>query len=323
MVKNVLRAEKVALFGVSKPRYLWLEVSTVCNSRCVTCNIWRNKTNASFNFGVLKSPLFRDVEYVINSGGEPSLIDLKSALMIEHSLLPNAVLQVSTNGLLPEKVLDAVHAVLQAGAKVDVGISLDGVGEHHDKVRGVPGNFKKVEVLVDWLRALRVHYPDRLKVVVGSTLTEETFKHKDELVAFAKRKGVEFMYHWYNSSKFYENTPSLNECRNLKDALSCMPDSLYKEMWLANKPCFECYALRSFLVLKANGDVVPCLSKWDCSVGNFNYQSMENIWRNMDDKLAVIKACKGCLNSWGVGWSLNTSYFENLDYKISKKLRLN
>lgn len=195
MVKNVLRAEKVALFGVSWPRYLWIEATNQCNSRCSTCNIWQNKNREVFDFSVLKSPLFRDVEYVINSGGEPSLIDLKSALMIEHSLLPKATLQVSTNGLLPEKVVDAVHAALVAGASVDVGISLDGVGELHDRVRGVPGNFAKVEVLVDWLRALQARYPKELKVVVGSTLTEETYQYKDELVAFAKRKGIEFMYH--------------------------------------------------------------------------------------------------------------------------------
>lgn len=129
---------------------------------------------------------------------------------------------------------------------------------------------------------------------------------------------------WYNSSKFYENTPTLNECRNLQDALSCMPDGLYKEMWLSGKPCFDCFALRGFAVLKANGDVVPCLSKWDEPVGNFNKASIEQIWASVEMRRerASVKACRGCLNSWGVGWSLNTSYFENLDYKICKKLGL-
>lgn len=315
--KNVSKACGVKLFGVKKPRYLWLETSTFCNSRCGTCNIWQNTKSENFDFELLADPLFQDVEYVINSGGEPSLIDLKNALLAEHKFLPKAVLQVSTNGLLPEKIFEAVKAAVDVGACVEVGISLDGVGEHHDKIRGVKGNFAKVESLLGLLKDLPV------KVTVGSTLTDETYENKTELLAYAKSKSVSFMWHWFNSGSFYDNKARVFDNKKLNDALSIMPDGLYKEMWLANRPCFECFALRSFCVLKANGDVSPCLSRWGECIGNFKQQPISEIWNNAQAEAErdIVKACSGCLNSWGVGWSLQTKYFPNLKYKIQEKLK--
>jgi len=325
---NVLAASKIKLFGVVRPRFLWVETSDLCNSRCVTCNIWQNKTSRNvLDLKVLAKPLFRDVQYIINSGGEPSLSDLSNILLTEHRLLPKAVLQVSTNGLLVDKVVDAVCDVLRVGAWVDVGLSLDGVGEAHDRWRGVSGNFEKVKALTEKLVKLQKKYVG-LNVTVGSTLTDKTFENSQDLYAYSKKYGVNFMWHWFNQGTFYNNNIDLKlSPENAKKALTIMSDSLYRYLWLQSLqgqiPRFECYALRSFAVLKCTGEIVPCLSRWNQSIGNIMEHSGKTVWSGSLAKKARldISKCAGCLNSWGCGWSLQTKYFPSLQYKLKEKTK--
>ena len=56
---------------------------------------------------------------------------------------------------------ECVKKLDDAGLEVIVGISLEGVGKQHDDVRGVIGNFKKVDRLVDYLVKYRDERPKR------------------------------------------------------------------------------------------------------------------------------------------------------------------
>lgn len=317
-----------------KLKRLWIETTDLCNSHCKTCSIWTTqKSNRRLNYSVLADPIFKDVTYILNSGGEPSLCDLEFILLMEHHLLPKATLQISTNGLLPDKVIQAVKKALDAGAKIDVGISLDGIGDDHDKFRGVPGNFAKVDYLIHELVRLN---NKKLCVTIGSTLTNETAKQADALITYAKDHDVHFMWHWPNKSTFYKNTESFdaNQTTNktlLVEAINkAYPvDTEYKQQWLRNldgeNPCFNCYALKSFAVLKCNGDLVPCLSHWDCSIGNILDNKPTQVWssKTATDMRIKVHECglNGCLNSWGYGWSITDAYFPGLKEALNRRLK--
>lgn len=306
---------------------LWVETTDLCNSKCKTCNIWQNKaTHNILDINVLSDPLFKNVDYIINSGGEPSLVDLERLLLCEHELLPKAILQVSTNGILADKVAHAVWSALANGAKVEVGVSLDGIDDAHDEWRGVKGNFAQVDNLLEKLSCLRKEYPC-LYVSVGSTLTDYTAKQCGDLLGYTRKIGVPFMWHWYNTSSFYNNCPLNVAPKVVREALGCMSDSVYKRMWLDSlygvSPRFKCYALRNFAVLKCNGDVVPCLTLWNSAIGNVAKDKPSKVW-NSENACAVRKQiahCAGCLNSWGVGWSLQAEYWRNLRFAIMRRLK--
>lgn len=304
-----------------KPRWLWFGLTDKCNSHCAQCSIWRNEpTPDPLTPGeietALKDPLFSDVECIINSGGEITLRpDLKEIMQAEHAALPGALIQLSTNGLLPDKMLDAVRFGLSRGMRLAVGTSIDGVGRCHDEVRGVPGNFEKVTYLLTELAKLRETNPG-LSVSFGFTLMDRTLPNLKAVEEYAEKMKVGFLMQWYNQSTFYGNTsgPGLSKS-DFREAVKRYPEKVLREMWLGwldGKPIrFNCFSMRTFCVLKCNGDITPCLSHWDVSAGNVRKNTPTEIWLSPAAQKAreTVDSCAGCLNAWGTEWSFISSYY--------------
>jgi MoaA/NifB/PqqE/SkfB family radical SAM enzyme len=96
-------------------------------------------------------------------------------------------------------------------------------------------------------------------------------------------------------------------------------------MWLDElngvKPKFRCFALNHFAILKCNGEIAPCLSLWDKTIGTIRDSSPTKLWHNEKARVLrkTIRQCSGCLNSWGVNWSISAAYFPSLFNKLKKK----
>lgn len=319
-------------FGITlKPKWIWYEVTDRCNSRCTHCRIWEKKNHApALTLEELRKtfsdPLFSEVETIINSGGEAILReDIIDLLKLENEFFPKASLDLSTNGILPDRALKVVNAALEEGIKLNVGVSLDGLGEKHDKIRGVPGNFAKVKYLLDELIKLRKKFPELLSIVAGLTLSPLTIDGWEEVKEYLKEKDIELMVQWYNQSSFYENDSMENhdlENKTLK-AVAAQPNSIIREKWLrllAGKPIkFNCFAAKTFFAMKCDGEIVPCLSFWDSELGNIRKNSPTEIWhaRNSQEIRKKISDCPGCLNSWGVEWSASTIFYPRLFFYLS------
>lgn len=319
----------------TKPKYLWLETTDRCNSKCTTCNIWKKPHVPLENLlslkeleVCLKDPLMSKVKYVLNSGGESTLVNLEDYLRVEHSALPKAIIQISSNALLPERLASAVEYAMTIGIKhLDVGLSIDGIDKAHDLVRGVEGNFAKLQECLELLFKLQKKYPDRIFVSMGSTLTDVTAKEASKLYTYCKSLGVSFMWHWFNASSFYENTDRSNA--GAFNVINDYPaDNLYLDSWRQSLltgiiPHFKCRSLETFMVIKCNGDVAPCLSRWSEPIGNIKSDNISNIWHSEKAKRerTEIKQCKGCLNSWGWSWSVNETYYPVLFDAIKRKLK--
>ncbi len=328
LCKGLYNTAKVNSGGILKPKYLWFEVTDKCNSRCEYCNIYEktptpNPLSPNEIKRILSSSLFKNVCYIINSGGEPSVrSDVLEVFLAEHEALPQATLQFSTNALLPDRVLSTAKELCSRKIKTEVGISLDGVGEAHDKIRGVKGNFQKVDYLVKKLQEMKI------PVTLGATLTFKNLENNVQAKNYADTLKVPFLYHWFNVSGFYGNEQSDRKSKPNKQAemmnaiKTTIPSGPYRDMWMEEiqgvKQRFVCFAVNTFAVLKCNGDIAPCLSLWNKNIGNVRNTDPETVWKSKKAReiRREIKNCEGCLNSWGVGWSLSTSYYKNLMYKI-------
>lgn len=301
-------------------------VTDRCNSRCQHCDIWRKKpaknplTTQEIE-RMLTEPLFNEVGYILNSGGEPTVRDdLEEIFLAEHKALPKARLQLSTNGLLPERVIDLVKFAIKHDIKIDVGTSLDGIGEKHDLIRGVKGNFEKVDWLLHELTAMKESYKDKLSVSAGFVLSDLTLPSLEEVRTYLQEFNIEPLVQWYNEAAFYGNIgkePATN-ADNLIKAIESLPRSSIYELWLKalkGKPIkFPCFAMYTFCALRCDGDIVPCLRFWDVKAGNVRESSPTSIWHSPEAEKArrMVKHCPGCLNSWGVGWSFQSCFYPYL-----------
>ena len=128
-----------------------------CNCRCVMCDIWRIREVREITQRDLEPHLASlsalKVKWIVFSGGEPLM----------HSDLPSLCrfcrqqgirLTLLTAGLLLDR-----HAESVAEWMDDVIVSIDGPPEVHDRIRAVPGAYRKLQQGVDTLRRLRADMP--------------------------------------------------------------------------------------------------------------------------------------------------------------------
>src|ERR1035441_6633592 len=114
-----------------------------CNCRCLMCDIWRIRQIREITAADLAPHLasLRElkVRWVVFSGGEPLMHSHLSALaqMLRREGIRTTLL---TAGLLLEQ-----HAVQVVEDIDDVIISIDGPEEIHDRIRGVPNAYRRLE----------------------------------------------------------------------------------------------------------------------------------------------------------------------------------
>lgn len=130
------------------PINLTVSVTYRCNSRCFTCNITEKEGGKELSFEefdqILKT--VGNPYWITLSGGEPFLRDdLKQICMSLYKNCKPHIINIPTNGLIAE-IAETVGLVTKEAPNTRwiVNLSVDGIGEKHDKIRGVKGNFKKI-----------------------------------------------------------------------------------------------------------------------------------------------------------------------------------
>lgn len=216
MIRRVLTEQlprlagyRLAYEGLIKPPApinLTLSITNACNSRCQSCDIWKiypdekERLAEELTLDEIER-IFKSIGpiYFFNiSGGEPFLRkDIVDIVRLACQYLKPTVVHVPTNALLPQRIEDSVEKILEGmltwgppGIKLTVKPSFDGVGEFHDWVRGIPGNFKKLVNTVNRLKALKQRFPN-LGVGVGTVISTVNIDHLPEIIERAKAFGVD------------------------------------------------------------------------------------------------------------------------------------
>ena len=148
---------------LANPMNLTISVSYRCNSRCKTCNVWQ-RPNDDFTleeYDKTFASIGRDAYWFTFSGGEPTLRkDLPEMVEAAYRHCRPGIINIPTNGIQDKIIPARIERVLQAAptSEVNVNLSLDGVGEKHDIVRGVKGNFERAMRTYAGLKALKGQY---------------------------------------------------------------------------------------------------------------------------------------------------------------------
>ena len=159
------------------PPFLILFINSICNQKCEHCFYWRNLNRRD---DLSKEELFAlsrslgRIENLNLSGGEPFLRP-EFGEICRQFIRHNKVRQiyVPTNGYFTDRTVKQITETLkEKGLDLFVAeISLDGLGEFHNKFRGSPGAFDKAMQTYDGLAKLQQSDP-RLRIHSISTATD-------------------------------------------------------------------------------------------------------------------------------------------------------
>ncbi len=180
-----------------------LFVTSRCNAFCKTC-FYHEELNhpGDMTFDQIEkvSLTMPPITDLWLSGGEPTLRRDVSDI-IDLFVKNNGVKRViiPTNGLISSRVSEMVDRALSANSNLDLylNIALDGYGETHDRIRGVPGNWEKTLACIRALYPLKETYGDRFRLNINTVICAENFEEIEPL--------AEFMWQNFNLDGQYFN----------------------------------------------------------------------------------------------------------------------
>jgi MoaA/NifB/PqqE/SkfB family radical SAM enzyme len=187
-------AKMQASYALGKPLALpmnyTISVSYRCNSRCKTCNVWQ-RPNDDFTleeYDKTFESIGRAAYWFTFSGGEPTLRkDLPEMVELAYRHCRPGIINIPTNGIQDKIIPGRIERVLQAAptSEVIINLSLDGVGEKHDIVRGVKGNFERAMRTYAGLKALKGRYKN-FTLGVHTVISNFNIDEFDNIYAFVR-----------------------------------------------------------------------------------------------------------------------------------------
>lgn len=170
-----------------------------CNSRCIMCGIWKIKGHTELAPAeYLKLPKsLRDINI---SGGEPFLRrDLVKVIANIRKQCPRARIIISTNGFLVDVIKKVLPRIQKIAPKVELNVSIDGIGKMHEKIRGIEGGWLKVlETLIFAKKQLGSN-----RVKLAFTVSEKNYLDLMKVYDFAQDFGVGFSLAVAHTSDLY------------------------------------------------------------------------------------------------------------------------
>jgi radical SAM protein with 4Fe4S-binding SPASM domain len=314
--------------NIVKPFTISIEITSNCNLRCRHCY-------AGMGFVPSEFMLFSDFKKIINniSSLEPFYIYLGGGEPFSHPDIFKFInfiikkkynLILSTNGTLIDE--DKVIKLKQLGVYNGIQISLDGIKNDHEFIRG-KGTFYKI------INAIKLFKKHGFIISVGTTLFDHNIDNIPKLITKLEKLNVDlfhimmFMPTFFTSPIFYyDNRPKFSKLIKLNNYLKVNKNKLkitldygnllfennYKNIAKDNfvdllSPIYKGYVAGYLqLIVLVNGDVIPCelLRDKKFIVGNLIKEDANKIWyeskslelfrSNIRSKEKIIGKCNFC-----------------------------
>lgn len=289
-----------------------------CNLACMHCytnsydHEFAGELNTDEVYKVMDDLKSFRVPVLILSGGEP-LLRPDIFAIAQRAKDMGFYVGLSSNGtFIDENNINKI-AELQLNY---VGISLDGIGEAHDKFRRKAGAFK------DALRGIQLCKSKGIKVGIRYTLTQENYQEFPKMLQFMDDENIDkfYMSHLNYSGRGERNRKDdahfimTREAMNLlfEKSLAYVKNNQHREFVTGNNDADGVYlwhwvkehypekAEHIYAKLKqwggnstginiANidniGDVHPDSFWWDHSIGNLRQRPFSQIWSDLSDPL--------------------------------------
>ncbi len=151
------------------PVNLVVSVTYSCPSRCATCDIWQKKVDdmSVDEYGRTFPTLEKVPIWVTLSGGDQFVrADLDEIVRLVQTQIQPKIVNIPMNGVITERIFHLLPKIAHhtVGAQLVLNLSVDGIGEEHDRIRGADRNFEKLKLVAELIHDLKKTYPH---VVLG------------------------------------------------------------------------------------------------------------------------------------------------------------
>lgn len=294
-----------------------INISRECEMRCMMCNIWQNRKSEytgraldaeTISTMLHKSAFLKKMPYVVMTGGEPFL--RKDFCEILHSVLSATHVRkvtIGTSAFLTRKIISDVAQCLENTDKkkqIALQISLQGVGEVQDRIKGKPEAFAKVKKTIAELKKLVGKYPGRLHLYIYSVLQEQNKDTFEKTYEFAREHGIGYTFGIINNLSYNMNSSEGYTKALIGDADLRRLENLYsfygvlknwsQKGFTQQTTGLRCFAGYSSFFLDYDGSVFPCLHTSTLKgfkMGNVFDSEFDDIWRNAAKARALTKTC--------------------------------
>jgi MoaA/NifB/PqqE/SkfB family radical SAM enzyme len=264
------------------------------------CDIWKKKGTSEMapeDYRRLP-PSLKEINV---SGGEPLLReDIADVVRVMRETCPGVRLILSTNGLLPDRLDD----LLSKDSRLAVRVSLDGLAELHDEIRGIEGAFEKAMKSLAIAKGRGV-----TDLGVCATMTRHNAGRVREIQAFAEREGIQFTFTVAHSSEMFFGDKKSEEptadaaCEDIDGIKGRLYASHSIKDWfrayfveglmdvLKGRPRpIDCRAGLDFFYLDPEGKIYPC-HLWDKEMGNILDKTYDEIVASNPDVMEAVGRC--------------------------------
>lgn len=297
------------------PKAAIIAVTLNCNSKCIMCNIWKNRLSDELKpEDYLKLP--PSLCEINITGGEPFLRnDLERIIENIKCACKNARIVISTNGYLFNKIEAKMKEIQYIDPKVALRISLDGLEETHDKIRGLKGCFKNA--LESLWRAKRLGVRD---LGISMTVSSINVKQIYDIFMLSKKLGVQFTITYTSDSDIYfGNVDESIKLFNFSDfnqqvsiiineRIRTLKPKEWARAWFESlllyfiknkKRPFPCDSAKGFFYMDSVGNVYGChiLNNYIDNLRARN--SFEDLWR-VEKRHKIYEYARKCTKCWMV-----------------------
>lgn len=282
-----------------------------CNAKCHMCNTWQFPTKPDTEITpeiVTKLP--SGLKFINITGGEPFLrTDLDE--IVEVALTKTERLVISSNGYFTDRMFTLTKKFPQIGVR----ISIEGLPEANDRLRGLPNGFDHGIRSLLGLRALGLK-----DIGFGITVSDTNARDMIELYRLASAMGLEFATAvTHNSFYFHKDDNAFTDREMVAGEFEKIAYELLKtnkpknwfrayfNMGLANKVKggnrpLPCEVGTDVFFLDPYGNILPCNgSDVPLIMGNLHEQSFDEIWHGQG-AVVIRNHVKNCTKQcWMIG----------------------
>lgn len=284
-----------------------------CPMRCQMCNIWKYPTNRSEEIQAKDLTSLPKLKFINLTGGEPFIReDLDS--IVEECYNHTDRIVISTSGWFEDRVIELAKKFPNIGIR----ISIEGLSEKNDELRGHNGGFDKG--LRTLLSLKRMGVKD---IGFGCTVSNHNSKDMLSLYQLSLSMGMEFATAAFHNSYYFHKEDNLisnkeEVCNDFRQLIEWQlkersPKSWFRawfNMGLINyieggRRMLPCEAGSANFFIDPWGEVYPCNGMedkfWKLSMGNIHQHTFNEIWESEQAAIVREKVRNCPKNCWMVG----------------------